>query len=218
MPPTQEDPQRALVRRRGHRLSRRAPFVAMIATRGRTRWGLPKGAVSEGETSEQAALREVQEETGLDAEIVEPLDTIEYFFRAGDTLIKKSVDFYLMHYVGGSSTPQLSEVDDVEWVELSEAIRAGELRLGAEAARLRAGRSSVRAVARFFVAGSSSSPPSSRAPSLLGQRRRALPAAGRLLCQIRSRRRSLRRVDSRPPIAARPRSRRLRRSRTRRDA
>ena len=99
-----------------------APFVAMIATRGRSRWGLPKGAVSEGETSEQAALREVQEETGLDAEIVARLDTIEYFFRAGDTLIKKSVDFYLMHYVGGTLTPQLSEVDDVEWVPLYEGI------------------------------------------------------------------------------------------------
>jgi 8-oxo-dGTP pyrophosphatase MutT (NUDIX family) len=100
-----------------------APFVAMIATRGRSRWGLPKGAVSPGETSEQAALREVQEETGLDAEIIGLLDTIEYFFRAGDTLIKKSVDFYLMRYVGGTLTPQLSEVDDVEWVALAEAIQ-----------------------------------------------------------------------------------------------
>jgi len=100
-----------------------AVHVAMIATRGRTRWGLPKGAVSEGETSEQAALREVLEETGLEAKIVRPLDTIEYFFRAGDTLIRKSVDFYLMSYVGGTLTPQLTEVDDVEWVSLSEAIQ-----------------------------------------------------------------------------------------------
>ena len=99
------------------------PHVAMIATRGRTRWGLPKGAVSEGETSEQAALREVLEETGLRAEIVRPLDTIEYFFRAGDTLIRKRVDFYLMRYVEGKLTPQLSEVDDVEWVELNEGIQ-----------------------------------------------------------------------------------------------
>lgn len=98
------------------------PHVALIATRGRTRWGLPKGAVGEGETSEQAAVREVREETGLDAEIVKLLDTIEYFFRAGDTLIHKRVDFYLMRYVAGELTPQLSEVDDVEWVELSEAI------------------------------------------------------------------------------------------------
>lgn len=99
------------------------PYVAMIATRGRTRWGLPKGAVAPGETSEQAALREVLEETGLEAQIVKPLDTIEYFFRASDTLIRKRVDFYLMLHTGGELKPQLTEVDDVEWVELSEAIR-----------------------------------------------------------------------------------------------
>ena len=98
-------------------------YVALIATRGKTRWGLPKGAVSQGETSEAAALREVFEETGLEAQIVKQLDTIEYFFRAGDTLIRKRVDFYLMTHTGGELKPQLSEVDDVEWVELSEAIR-----------------------------------------------------------------------------------------------
>jgi len=99
------------------------PYVALIATRGRLRWGLPKGAVSEGETTEQAALREVQEETGLEAAIVKPLDTIEYYFRGSGTLIRKRVDFYLMNYVSGTLTPQLSEVDDVQWVELSEAIQ-----------------------------------------------------------------------------------------------
>ena len=98
------------------------PHVAMIATRNKTRWGLPKGAVSAGETSEAAALREVLEETGLEAQIVKPLDTIEYFFRAGDTLIRKRVDFYLMLHTGGTLTPQLSEVDDVQWIELSEAV------------------------------------------------------------------------------------------------
>lgn len=96
--------------------------VAMIATRGRTRWGLPKGALSGDETSEQAALREVQEETGIDGAVIKPLETIEYFFRARDSLIQKSVDFYLMRYLGGTLTPQLSEVDDVEWVPLTEAI------------------------------------------------------------------------------------------------
>jgi len=94
----------------------------MIATRQSTRWGLPKGAVASGETSQQAALREVQEETGLIADIIRPLDTIEYFFRAGDTMIRKRVDFYLMLFAGGTLTPQLSEVDDAQWVPLSESV------------------------------------------------------------------------------------------------
>jgi 8-oxo-dGTP pyrophosphatase MutT (NUDIX family) len=98
------------------------PFVALIATRRGTRWGLPKGAVASGETSQQAALREVLEETGLIADITRPLDTIEYYFRAGDSLIRKRVDFYLMLYVGGTLTPQLSEVDDAQWFPLSEAV------------------------------------------------------------------------------------------------
>jgi 8-oxo-dGTP pyrophosphatase MutT (NUDIX family) len=94
----------------------------MIATRGRTRWGLPKGAIAEGETAAAAALREVLEETGLEARIVKPLETIQYFFRVGDTLIRKRVDFFVMQYVAGELTPQLSEVDDVEWVELRESV------------------------------------------------------------------------------------------------
>ncbi len=97
-------------------------LVAMIATRGGARWGLPKGAPNPEESIGEAALREVREETGIHAEIISLLDRIEYFFRANDKLIRKEVDFFLMRYVEGALTPQLTEVDDVEWVELSEAI------------------------------------------------------------------------------------------------
>jgi 8-oxo-dGTP pyrophosphatase MutT (NUDIX family) len=96
--------------------------VAMIATRGGSRWGLPKGAPNPDESVGDAALREVWEETGIRAEIISLLDRIEYFFRANDKLIRKEVDFFLMRYVEGALRPQLTEVDDVEWVGLSDAI------------------------------------------------------------------------------------------------
>jgi 8-oxo-dGTP pyrophosphatase MutT (NUDIX family) len=98
------------------------PFLAMIATKNRSRWGLPKGAALERESREEAAVREVLEETGLRAEIIEPLETIEYFFRAGDVLIHKYVDFFLMAYRGGDLQPQLEEVDDAAWFPLDEAL------------------------------------------------------------------------------------------------
>lgn len=103
-------------------LREEGPYLAMIATRNRSRWGLPKGAALERETREEAAVREVEEETGLRAEVVEPLETIEYFFRAGDVLIHKFVDFFLMAYRGGELQPQLEEVDDAAWFPLQEAL------------------------------------------------------------------------------------------------
>lgn len=98
------------------------PHVAMIATRGRTRWGLPKGALNDGESAEAAALREVREETNLQAELLAPLETIEYWFRVSEGTIHKRVDFFMMRYVNGELRPQLEEVDDVQWVPIDEAI------------------------------------------------------------------------------------------------
>lgn len=97
--------------------------VALIATDSGGRWGLPKGHVQRGETAEAAALREVAEETGLAGEIVRHLATIEYWFRANSARVHKYVDLFLMRYTAGEPTPQIGEVDDVQWFPLEEAVR-----------------------------------------------------------------------------------------------
>lgn len=106
-----------------YRLGNEQPEVAMIATDGGNRWGLPKGHVQRGETAEAAACREVAEETGLNGEIVQHLATIEYWFRAGTVRVHKYVDLFLIRYIDGDLNPQVAEVDDARWVPLSEALR-----------------------------------------------------------------------------------------------
>lgn len=95
--------------------------VALIATNGLKRWGLPKGHVRRGESAEAAAMREIAEETGLSGEIECHLALIDYWFRAGRTRIHKYVDFFLVRYTGGVMVPQQAEVDDARWFPLHEA-------------------------------------------------------------------------------------------------
>ena len=95
--------------------------VALIATNGGQRWGLPKGHVRRGETAEAAAVREIAEETGLSGEVDQHLATIDYWFRAGSTRIHKYVDFFLVRYISGGLVPQQAEVDDARWFPLDEA-------------------------------------------------------------------------------------------------
>ena len=99
-----------------------------VALCGRLRsrtWSLPKGTPEEGETIQQTALREVQEETGLDVSIEAELGHIEYqFSRFQDTeRFHKRVYFYLMSTHGGSTGLHDPEFDVVRWVPMDEARR-----------------------------------------------------------------------------------------------
>jgi len=91
-------------------------------SRERLLWSLPKGHIEEGETPEQAAIREVQEETGIESEIARELGVIDFWFMAGGKRIHKTVHHYLFKETGGHLAPQITEVDDVGWFPLSEIV------------------------------------------------------------------------------------------------
>lgn len=91
-------------------------------TQERLLWSLPKGHIEEGETPEQAALREVAEETGIESEISKSLGVIDFWFMAGGKRIHKTVHHFLFKETGGKLAPQVTEVDDVAWFPLSEIV------------------------------------------------------------------------------------------------
>jgi 8-oxo-dGTP pyrophosphatase MutT (NUDIX family) len=100
-------------------------LVAHRSVRGSLQWTLPKGAREEGESVEQTALREVREETGLEAELIGPLDTIDYWFvwAPERTRYHKFVHYFLMRFVGGDFSERDHEMEDAAWFEPAEARR-----------------------------------------------------------------------------------------------
>jgi ADP-ribose pyrophosphatase YjhB (NUDIX family) len=92
------------------------------ATGKKILWSLPKGHIEEGETPEEAALREVAEETGIKSEIEKSLGVIDFWFMAGGKRIHKTVHHYLFRESGGLLAAQESEVDEVAWFPLNEII------------------------------------------------------------------------------------------------
>ncbi|MFN6964240.1 MAG: NUDIX hydrolase [Pyrinomonadaceae bacterium] len=108
------------------RRSRERVEVVLILTSPERRWQLPKGLVDDGESREQAALREVREETGLDAVVAEPLQTVEYWYyatRDGRRVrYHKSVHFFLMEYVSGDVADHDHEVLEARWVDIDAAV------------------------------------------------------------------------------------------------
>ncbi len=86
-------------------------------------WGLPKGTLDEGESLEEAAVREVSEETGLKVEIVKKIGVVEYWFSADGVRYHKWVYHYLMRSTGGRTADHDAEHDRVEWMPVDKAIR-----------------------------------------------------------------------------------------------
>ena len=84
-------------------------------------WTLPKGTPSAGESVEETALREVEEETGLTVRIVEPVGSIRYTFVQAGTRVDKTVHHFLMVATGGNLADHDFEFDEVRWVRLTEA-------------------------------------------------------------------------------------------------
>jgi 8-oxo-dGTP diphosphatase len=101
--------------------------IAIILTHPERRWQLPKGLIDEGETSEQAALREVREEAGIDAEVIATIDRTEYWFVAEINGVRsrfhKHVQWFLMKYVSGDVTDHDHEVAEARWASVEEALK-----------------------------------------------------------------------------------------------
>lgn len=100
-------------------------YVALISVGEKARWQLPKGLVGKNESNERAAQREVREETGLETEMVAPLDVVEYWYFSGAgakrVRFHKFVHFFLLRYKSGKTSDHDAEVNEARWVEISEA-------------------------------------------------------------------------------------------------
>jgi 8-oxo-dGTP pyrophosphatase MutT (NUDIX family) len=102
-------------------------MVVIVPTRraadGSRVLALPKGHVDPGETSVQAAQREVREETGIVAEPVRELGETRYWYRRGGRTIGKEVQFFLFRHTGGDISEHDDEVEEARWIPIERAAR-----------------------------------------------------------------------------------------------
>jgi 8-oxo-dGTP pyrophosphatase MutT (NUDIX family) len=104
-------------------LSGPVPMGALIGRtnrRGRLLWSLPKGHLESGETPEEAAVREVREETGIVGEIIGTLGTIDFWFVAEGRRIHKTVHHFLLRATSGELSDTDVEVTEVAWVPMPQ--------------------------------------------------------------------------------------------------
>jgi 8-oxo-dGTP pyrophosphatase MutT (NUDIX family) len=93
-----------------------AALIGRLDRYGRLRWSLPKGHVEPGETTEQTAVREVREETGITGSIVAPLGSLSYSFMVSGRRVYKRVHHFLMTAESGELSDADVEVTEVAWV------------------------------------------------------------------------------------------------------
>jgi ADP-ribose pyrophosphatase YjhB (NUDIX family) len=98
----------------------KAALIARHDRRGRLVWSMPKGHLEPGETAEDAAIREVQEETGIESHVIATLGTIDFWFMSQDRRIHKTVHHYLLEADGGELSDADVEVVKVAWIPLDE--------------------------------------------------------------------------------------------------
>lgn len=101
-------------------------MIARLNRAGRVEWCLPKGHLEHGETPEDAAVREIEEETGIRGRIVGSLGTIDYWFSAEGRRVHKIVHLYLLEATGGMLSTEGDpdqEAIDVAWVPLADLSR-----------------------------------------------------------------------------------------------
>ena len=97
--------------------------ILLISTREGKRWQLPKGHLESGETSEQAAVRETREETGVTGRVVATLPLVEYWFNERGVRIHKRVDYYLLAFVGGDTADyDRKEVSGAAWFSWQDGL------------------------------------------------------------------------------------------------
>jgi len=98
-------------------------LAARRTRRGELAWGLAKGAIEPGESEEQAAVREVLEETGLEVDVEADLGDIRYFYVWEGVRVRKRVHFFLMRMTGGDVEDHDTEMEDVRWFPLRLAVK-----------------------------------------------------------------------------------------------
>ena len=101
----------------------RGPEVVICGRDSDGVWGLPKGTPDAGESLEEAAIREVSEETGLQVKIVKKIGVVEYWFSSDGVRYHKWVHHFLMRATGGDTEDHDEEYDRVEWLPVEEALR-----------------------------------------------------------------------------------------------